>query len=87
MTQPNQSYRVPRNLSPGRDRLSHFNEENLREFLLALAASGTHPSPSLIKAITKLSGLDEMVVETLFREIFGPPEAALQIALLQETAG
>ena len=67
--------------------MSHFNEENLREFLLALAASGTHPSPSLIKAITKLSGLDEATVNTLFREIFGPPDGPSPTARLQETAG
>ncbi|MCH7805990.1 MAG: hypothetical protein IH995_02445 [Proteobacteria bacterium] len=65
--------------------MSHFNEKDLREFLLALAASGTRPSPSLIKALTKLSGVDEAVVLALFTELFGPPGAASQIAQLQET--
>ena len=65
--------------------MSQFDEKDLREFLLALAAGGTHPSPSLIKAITKLSGVDEAVVRALFTELFGPPEAASPTAQLQET--
>ncbi|MCH8082343.1 MAG: hypothetical protein IID52_08190 [Proteobacteria bacterium] len=67
--------------------MSHFNEDNLREFLLALVASGTRPSSSLVKAITKLSGVDEATVNTLFREIFGPPDGPSPTARLQETAG
>ena len=67
--------------------MSQFDEKDLREFLLALSAGGTHPSPSLIKAITKLSGVDEAVVLALFTELFGPPEAVSQIAQLQETTG
>ncbi|MCH8348240.1 MAG: hypothetical protein IH901_07105 [Proteobacteria bacterium] len=67
--------------------MSHFNEKDLREFLLALAAGGTRPSSSLIKALTKLSGLDEAVVLALFSEIFGLPDGALQTTRLREING
>jgi len=50
--------------------LSEFNEVKLREFLVAVMASGNRPSASLIKALAKLSGIEYETVETLAFEVF-----------------
>jgi len=52
--------------------LSQFNEIKLREFLVALMANGTRPSPSLIRALSKISSFEETEVEIMVLEIFGP---------------
>jgi hypothetical protein len=67
--------------------LTHFNEDKLREFLLAMMASGTRPSASLVKALTKLSGVEEALVQTMFKEVFEPSDSASQTTRMEETGG
>ncbi len=50
-------------------------------------AGGTRPSPSLVKALTKLSGVEEVAVQTMFKEVFGPSDGASQTTRVEETGG
>ncbi len=46
----------------------------LGEFLNAMIASGSRPSPALIKAIASLSGKDVADVEAMICDASSPPE-------------